>query len=258
MQVRPDIVYCPEAGNRGAGDLYLPAQVTPDTMLALTIHGGGWSAQDRMSFAGVAEFLCNQNCAVFNINYRLLSAGPWPLCGDDCLRAARFLLSGGIPELAAVNCPHLLIAGGSAGGHLALMTGLRLPAAQVAGIIAVSGVDDLNYFPPPEGRIAFFGGEPTARQMAEANPVSYICKNQPPVLLTHSIYDSVVPFAAAGSFVGRCRAAGAPVELYRYERNDPAPSHCIWMAESRPKQLYPDLRAVIRNFIIRNCRNTAD
>lgn len=253
-QIQSNVVYCPAAGVRGMGDLYLPSRVTDETMLALTIHGGGWNCQDKSSFTGVAEFLCRLGYAVFNINYRLLPAGPWPLCGDDCRRAAEFLLAGKHPALTGIDRSRLLIAGGSAGGHLALMTGLRLPPDQVAGIIAVAGVDDLNYFPPPEGRSVFFGGEPTKGQLIAANPISYICRDQPPVLLTHSIFDSVVPFAAAASFADRCYAVGAPVELYRYERNDPPPNHCIWVEGSCPKQLYPDLEAVIRGFILRNCR----
>ena len=97
MRMIPDISYCSEAGDRGRGDLYLPERVSTDTPVALTIHGGGWASMDRTSFAGVAEFLCGLGFAAFNINYRLLDRGPWPLCGDDCLRAADFVLNGTFP-----------------------------------------------------------------------------------------------------------------------------------------------------------------
>ena len=134
MRMIPDISYCSEAGDRGRGDLYLPERVSTDTPVALTIHGGGWASMDRTSFAGVAEFLCGLGFAAFNINYRLLDRGPWPLCGDDCLRAADFVLNGTFPELDGCDRRRLFIIGASAGGHLALMTGLRLPEEKVSGI----------------------------------------------------------------------------------------------------------------------------
>ena len=39
---------------------------------------------------------------------------------------------------------NFLIIGPSAGGHLALMTGLRLPEQKVAGIVSISGIADIE------------------------------------------------------------------------------------------------------------------
>lgn len=91
MRIINSISYCPPLGFRGLGDLYLPDNVTPETRAVLTIHGGGWSAQEKSTFSGVAIWLCSElNMAVYNINYRLSSIAPWPACGDDCLEAGRF------------------------------------------------------------------------------------------------------------------------------------------------------------------------
>ena len=68
-------------GNRPdqVGDVYLPAQVTDRTPVVLSIHGGGWSAMSRRDVRGIAEFLAENGCAVYNIDYRLATpATPWP------------------------------------------------------------------------------------------------------------------------------------------------------------------------------------
>ena len=57
MRVINSIAYNPELGFRGLGDLYLPGDVTPETKAVLTIHGGGWCAQEKSTFAGVALWL---------------------------------------------------------------------------------------------------------------------------------------------------------------------------------------------------------
>lgn len=253
MKIVSDQIYLAAAGKRGVGDLYLPSDAVPrGTVLA--IHGGGWNALNKSSFAGVAEFLCECGFAVFNINYRLLDAGPWPLCGDDCLKAAEFLLSGMLERFTGAKCSRILIVGASAGGHLALMTGLRLPPESVGGIVSISGVDDLNSFLSTEDRHVFFGRTPLQKEFDAANPIHYIRFGQPPVLLTHSRFDSVAPFAAAETFLAQCRKAGAVAELYEYDRNESPPSHCIWIPGTNPHRLYPDLEDVIRNFLeLREC-----
>lgn len=57
-----DIAYAPENGAFGLCDLWLPASPQPDGAalpsgqppVVLLIHGGGWSALDRASVAGIA------------------------------------------------------------------------------------------------------------------------------------------------------------------------------------------------------------
>ena len=243
-----ELCYHPAAGERGLGDLYLPKQ--PDNApVALTIHGGGWSAQDKSSFCGVAEFIASLGWAVFNINYRLTSIVPWPACGDDCLAAAKFLLDGKEPEFAGLDRRKLLICGGSAGGHLALMTGLRLPPERVAGIISISGIDELtsDYALHTARYCPFFGSGVTEEKKAQANPIHYLRPDSPPVLLTHWDDDQVVPLECARRFRDRGRALGCRVDYYEYSTVDEG--HGIWIPNSMPHRLYPHLEKELARFI---------
>ena len=249
MKLISDLFYNESYGESGLGDLYLPDQLSEKTPLALAIHGGGWCELDKYSFSGVADFLCKLGFAVYNIHYRLTREKPWPACGDDCLEAARFFLSADRPEFAGLNRKKLFVIGGSAGGHLALMTGLRLPPDQVSGIVSISGIAKFETYmdmKPVRYRIFFGMPEPSQDKIDAASPMSYINRNNPPILLTHAIYDTVVPIESATAFEDAARDHGGRIESYYYNRKNDG--HCVWIKGSDPHKLHPDIEERIKQF----------
>ncbi len=248
--VTRDIIYNAEAGKDGLGDLYLPADVRPDTPVVLTIHGGGWGGGDRYSWSGVAEYFRNDlGFAAFNIEYRLVKKGPWPLCGNDCLAAAKYLLSDAFQKKHGLSCKKIWVCGGSAGGHLALWTGLSLPPEQVAGIVSISGIGALA---PDEKAhasryVGLFGHKPSAAELAAASPISLVTPKAPPIFCSHATVDGAVPFEAEKAFVEACRKAGVKTEFYVYEKRDSG--HSIWIPGSKPHKLFPDIEAAITKFV---------
>ena len=251
FQVISNITYSAAIGKCGLGDLYLPAGHTVDTPVALAIHGGGWSGGDRPSWAGVAEFLCSDlGFAVFNIEYRLASAGQyWPCCGNDCIDAATYLLSDAFRKQYGINCRKVWTCGGSAGGHLALWTGLSLPPQKVGGVISISGIGDLapDEQANPKRYVGLFGRKPTPAELTAASPLSLVTPKVPPILCTHAKVDPVVPAAAQINFVEACYKTGAHVRFYAYEQRDKG--HSIWMPGSKPHKLHPDIEAAIADFV---------
>ncbi|MGI5923087.1 MAG: alpha/beta hydrolase [Lentisphaeria bacterium] len=250
MTIIPNIVYNPSHGERGLGDLYLPGHCDQHTPIALSIHGGGWSSMDKSSFAGVAQFLCELGFATYNTHYRLCGAAPWPACGDDCLQAARFILDGAHDAIKPLDRRQIVLIGASAGGHLALMTGLRLPASRVRAVISISGVAD----PGPDaaafpGRYrALFGRDTTQADLDSISPIPLLRPDSPRLLLTHCHHDTIVPIASATHFINAAKQVGAPAESYFYERwND---GHCIWIPGSNPHKLHPDIEEAIQHFLL--------
>ncbi len=245
-----DLTYNAAAGKDGLGDLYLPADVKPDTPVVLAIHGGGWSGLDRASWAGVAEFFWKDlGFAVFNIEYRLVKKGPWPLCGNDCVAAANYLLGDDFRNRSGIACKKVWVCGGSAGGHLALWTGLSLPSERVAGIVSVSGIGDL--VPDAQahpGRYAgLFGHKPTAAELAAASPLSLVTPKAPPVFCSHATVDGAVPFESSRVFVEACRKAWVPTEFFTYAKRDDG--HSIWVPGRSPHKLFPDIEAAVMHFV---------
>lgn len=255
-----DIRYAPELGASGVGSLYLPMQVKKGTPVVLAIHGGGWSAGDRASWRGVAEFLQKDlGCAVFNIEYRLASKdGRWPACGEDCVRAAKWLLAPEFTEVSGLAPVKIWICGGSAGGHLALWTLVNLPSNKVAGTISISSVGD----PEPDAvmhinrYMALFGRMPTTADFAAMDPRLRIKRGMSPILCTHATGDKVVPISSHRAFADAYLRAGNDCTFFEYpcDVRTNMTEHCIWRPGSRPHKLIPEIETQIIRFF-RTVRN---
>ena len=248
-----DVPYGSAVPSFQTGDIHLPEGWTADTPVVLVIHGGGWTSGDQASCAGVAEFFRRDlGMAVYNIEYRLASAeNPWPACGEDCVAAAKFVLGPAFAARTGLRPKRIWIWGASAGGHLALWTGLSLPPEQVAGIISVSGIGD----PSPdrathESRYAHMEGA----GRPPLDPATLIRPHGPKVLQTHATDDRVVPIASARNFAAKCRAAGNEVRFLEYPCDiEPGlTGHCIWRPGSDPHRLIAPLEREIARFIGRD------
>ena len=257
-----EVEYAP--GN--TGDLYLPDAPAPEAgyPAVLLIHGGAWTSMERSAMAGVAEFLCREGFAVFNIDYRLAPEDPWPRGFEDC-KAALAYLAGPMAEKFPLDRKRVFVIGGSSGGHYALLTGLSAPAGSVAGIVSVSGIADV--FPDHErnpGRYkGLFGFPPSREDLKKIDAREYYYDGAPPILCTHYLYDTVVPFDSARNFAAEVERRGGPVTLYGYDFGRRDQGHGIWIpgtsydwgrrasepAKGPYRELYPDLEQVILFFL---------
>ena len=228
------------------GELYVPEKADRMTPKVLAIHGGGWRAQDRSSFRGVAEALAARGAIVYNIDYRLTTEAPWPACGDDCLAAAEWLSAWRTNDFTET----IFIVGGSSGGHLSLMTGLRLDRRKVAGVVSLSGIADAepDRAAHPDRYELLLKGLDDA-SAARAFPTAYVSGDVPDILLTHYYFDAVVPIVSAKNFESKLRDAGAHVETYYYDLGRENEGHAIWVKESDPHRLYPDIEDRVWRFI---------
>ena len=109
--------------------------------VVLYIHGGGFVAGSPKISRPMSEGLAYYSgVKVLAIDYRLAPENPFPAGLEDCIKAYRWLISQGIQS------KKIIIAGDSAGGDLALATGLALKEKQIelpAGFIAISPCTDL-------------------------------------------------------------------------------------------------------------------
>lgn len=90
----------------------------------LWIHGGGWVlGSSKMQDQALWDIAQRSGVAVVSVEYRLAPEHPYPSGPDDCEAAALWLIDHASSEFGSSN---LVIGGGSAGGHLAAVTLLRL------------------------------------------------------------------------------------------------------------------------------------
>lgn len=239
------------------GDLYLPESAAPASGFpaVLLIHGGGWSSMDRSAVAGAAEMLCREGFAVFNIDYRLAPEHPWPAGLNDCQKALEHLVEK-LGSAYGLDLKRIFVAGGSSGGHYALITGFTAPPRSVAGIVSISGIDDVySDFELRPGRYGTLMGHPaSAEELKEINPSRYFYEGAPPVLCTHFFRDTVVPVESCLDFAAELRRRGGKVTLYLYDFDRDGEGHAIWRPGTSPRLLYPDLEQHILFFL----RNTPD
>ncbi len=252
-----NLPYAPSVGERGVGDLFLPENETGKAPVLL-IHGGGWNAMSKEAFDPVVPLFLQAGRAVFNINYRLLDQAPWPACGDDCLTAAHFILGGRLADYGLPLPAKILICGGSAGGQLAMMTGLRLPPENVEGIISLSGpsrmdiVDDASdpVLRSPEFLRQFFGSEPTRDLVASASPALAVRAGAPPLFCIHSKNDRLVLPEHSEKAVAAWHDAGAPAELLLFDGT--GDKHGLWDSEDlATRRVFVPADALIREVLRR-------
>ena len=235
------------------GDLYLPdGEITAATPKILLLHGGGWRSETllRGTLTDTSAVFRAAGYAVYNIDYRLAPGAAWPAIGDDCLAAARKLVScDGMPRLAAAAGGPIAVLGVSAGGHLSLMTGLRLPRKDVYGIVCVSGIAEPapDAADHPDRYEALFAGGPID---PAAFPAAHLAPDVPPVLITHSWNDTVVPIESVIPFAREMTDRNLPVETYFYDFERMNQAHAIWNGANKEHHvLYTDLQERIFAFL---------
>jgi acetyl esterase len=233
----------------------------------LHLHGGGWvfgccdEQDDRLWRLVEATGL-----AAISVDYRLAPEHPFPAAPDDCEDAALWLLDRG---LSALGLPDRLAIGGeSAGGHLSVLTLLRLRdrhgiegAFRAANL--VYGAFDLSMTPSARswgdragflttaemrwfGRSFIGGREERELRDPEISPLYADLRDLPPALFTVGEHDPLLDdslFMAA-----RWQAAGNDAELRVWpESTHGFTAFPIELARAANASVYEFLRAAVSN-----------
>lgn len=200
------------------GDLHLSDP--RDRPLVVLFHGGFWRMPyDRSEFAAVVADLVAQGHSVFNAEYRRVgvAGGGWPGTGEDAVAALRYaheLEVDGVRPAAA----GIIVAGFSAGGHLALWAGselVRRGEFRVRLVIGLAPVADLEAAAAArlgnDAVAGLLGGRP-ADGYAASSPRARLPLGVPQVII-HGTADSAVPIAMNRGYAAAARAAGDDVAL---------------------------------------------
>lgn len=144
------IAYGPEPSQ--VGELYLPPNPGPHPVVVL-VHGGYWTAMvDRREVTRLADDLVGRGYAVWNIEYRRIGepGGGWPGTLQDVADAVDAVADLD-PDL---DTDQVIVAGHSAGGHLAVWTAHRTalpegapganPRITPVGAVSLAGILDLT------------------------------------------------------------------------------------------------------------------
>jgi acetyl esterase/lipase len=211
-------VYREVDGRKLRMDLYLPRGVERPPVI-FWVHGGGWKIGDKRVRLLVRD-LTRDGFAIASVQYRLSGKALWPAQRDDVLAAIRWVKVHA--DELGIDGNRLALAGDSAGGHLAALTGLQLGFPTVRGVFAIYPPTDLvslaeYHDDPASGLIAQLLGAPARERLSEAaaaSPVQWVGRQSPPFLLLHGDQDRLVPITQSRDLHRRLRAAGRPSQLF--------------------------------------------
>jgi len=237
MRVVPNVVYTRANGWEGKLDIYVqrsPRQPGPIPVV-IFIHGGGWvqGTKEGSVMQGVLPYVA-LGYSVVNVEYRLANVSPAPAAIEDCRCALRWVVAHA--KDYNFDVARIVVAGASAGGHLALTTGM-IPASagfdrscytvdepKVAAIVDFFGITDIadlldgpNKKPFPESwpyTVQWLGNQPNRVEMAKAaSPLTYVRAGVPPTISIHGDADPLVPYNHSLRLQDALQKAGVAHEL---------------------------------------------
>ena len=237
FRVVPNITYLTASNMDAKLDLYVRRGVTTPQPTLIFFHGGGWTGGTKESQAFAIQPYLAMGLNVVNVEYRLAKVALAPAAVEDCRCALKWVLSRA--KEYGIDPQNIVVAGSSAGGHLALTTGF-LPASagldrecgrndylgpdpvagemKVAAIVNWYGISDVNeLLDGPNMRafaVTWMGSMTNRDEVAKRlSPMTYVRAGLPPVLTIHGDADPTVPYQQSVRLHKSLTDAGVPNEL---------------------------------------------
>jgi len=172
--------------------------------------GGGWVNGAVKDQVANAAWFRDQGIIGIDADYRVKNRhGTTPLeCIRDAKSAVRFVRAHA-KELG-IDPNKIIVAGGSAGGHIAACTVIDGGDEPGENLSVSSKANALVLHNPVLGEgfgVDFFNAHP------EFSPMLQVKKGWPPTILSCGTKDATTPFIAAEKFTGLMKAAGNNCEL---------------------------------------------
>ncbi|PYR14497.1 MAG: alpha/beta hydrolase [Acidobacteria bacterium] len=228
-----NVVYLRANGWEGKLDVYAQRTQT-STPVVIYIHGGGWVRGTKDGSVLSALPYLAMGYSVVNVEYRLADVSLAPAAIEDCRCALRWVV--GHAKDYNFDVGRIVIAGASAGGHLALTTGMIPTSAgfdricqeqgepRIAAIVDFFGITDVadlldgpNKKPFPETwpyTVQWLGNQANRDAVAKAaSPLTYVRAGVPPTIAIHGDADPLVPYAHSTRLNDALQKAGVAHEL---------------------------------------------
>jgi acetyl esterase/lipase len=226
--VYPDVVYGTANNTQLKLDVWQRKDAKTPAPTLIYYHGGGWIWGDRTGATLFFLPYLEMGWNVVNVEYRMASNSPAPAAVEDCRCALRWVVRNA--KQYNVDANKIVLTGHSAGGHLALISGMlpnetgldnecyggeQLKVAAIVNWFGVSDVADIvdgtnwkNY------ALMWVGSQPNKLEIAKrVSPLTYVRKGLPPVFSVHGDADPVVPYSQSVRLHAALDKAGITNEL---------------------------------------------
>lgn len=185
-------------------DILQPKRQSAETVPGVIVfHGGGWVHSGKeTAYRSLCLPYLERGFVVANVEYRVASQATAPAAVKDALDAAHWFFKHA--RQYHVDPRRIVVTGGSAGGHLALMVGMTPksahlgPVSPVAAVIDGYGITDAvellngahrqfwadDWIPPGQRRV----------ELAQrVSPMTYVRHDLPPIFIAQGAEDHTVP-----------------------------------------------------------------
>lgn len=235
-----DVAYAKSDAATGQGhllDLYLPKDRSKPVPVVIFTHGSAWMADNgKMDAQGLAAILVPRGYAVAGVSIRSSTQARFPAQVYDIKAAIRWLRSNA--GKYGLDGGHIGIIGESSGGWTSAMAAVTGDVPELEGGEGVTGISSavqaaIAFYPPtdflqmdpaalrpcdpkaPASLTAPFchtsAGSPESLLIGcalnscpdaveRANPIRYISKADPPIMVIHGERDSAVPYGQGEMF----------------------------------------------------------
>ncbi len=217
-------------------DLYQPETASDSASpTVIWVHGGAWRSGSKKDVP-VARWL-DQGLAIASVDYRLSPEATFPAQVHDIKAAIRFLRAHA--DKYRLDPSRFIVAGSSAGGHLAALVGVTGGVSELEGEVGEFGSTDSGV----QGIVSFYGasnlqtilsqstehglsvripalqlllgGQPNEKpELAKlASPVAHVDASDPPLWLIHGDADPQMPIEQSFELLQAYKNQSLSVEL---------------------------------------------
>jgi len=200
-------------------DYYVPYKKTPGPTV-IYIHGGGWQTFSKEQTVLWYLPYLELGMRVVAVQYRLSGVAAAPAGAEDCACAIRYIYEHAAER--AIDPTRVLLTGGSAGGHLVLLTGFGSiecpdhpgPLPRPTAILNYYGPADPPTLEDTKALKRWLRDAPVDGDLARRlSPLNAVKPGLPPVLTIHGDADEMVPYTQATRLHAALEKAGVSNRL---------------------------------------------
>jgi acetyl esterase/lipase len=222
-------------------DLAYPKDAKGPFPAVVCVHGGGWHAGNRKGYTSLIKEYAQNGYVGVTVSYRLAPKHKFPAPVQDVKAAVRWLRAHAAEYKIDPN--KIGAIGDSAGGHLVSMLavtsaedgfdGEEKESCRIQAVVPVYAPFDLvtgwkrseTDQPKFEGNYVrfamtqFLGGkiDDIPETYKKASPVTYVTRDDPPVLLIHGTKDLLVGIDQSELMETKLKDAGVSVEFVKID-----------------------------------------
>lgn len=200
--------------------IFYPQKSSQEFLPAIVFfYGGGWVKKNMSQFERQAVYLSNRGIIAILVDYR--TRNPYHTTPFDAVSDAKSAIRY-IRANAAdlnINPSKIVVAGGSAGGHLAAAT------AFIDGYNDPS--DDLGISPRPQALILYnpvidnskkgYGYDRIGNEYISFSPLHNIKNDAPPTVIFLGTKDKLIPVKTIKEYQHKMKQAGARCDVHLYK-----------------------------------------